>query len=298
MKSLAAFIMRGRLQAVVGVAGLALLSLMVPLVSLFSSAALGLVTLRTGARESLWVLAVSGVVAAAAGVLLMGNFQAAIVYGLMLWVPVWPVAMLLRLSGQLALALEAGLVMALLAVIGVYLAVGEPSQLWSESLQHMAASMREHAPPGFDASEAGERLQVFAHYLTGVLAAGSLMSLVLGLLIARWWQAALYNPGGFRAEFVSLRLHTPAGYAGLACIALALLSDGGVAEFAWNLSAAFFVLFAVAGFSIVHALLGRKGFWLGGIYVALLVIPQILLPVAFLGFSDPWLNWRRRLTRS
>ncbi len=298
MKSLAAFIMRGRVQAVIGVAGLALLSLMVPLVSLFSSAALGLVTLRMGARESLWVLAVSALVAAVAGTLLMGNLQAATVYGLLLWVPVWPVAMLLRTSGQLALALEAGLALALLAVVGAYLVTGDPSQLWEGSLQRLLESMREHAPPGFEASEASERLQFFAHYMTGVAAAGSLMSLVLGLLIARWWQAALYNPGGFRAEFVALRLHTGAGYAGLACIALALLADGGVSEFAWNMSAVFFVLFAVAGFSIVHALLGRKGFWLGGIYLALLVIPQILLPVAFLGFSDPWLNWRRRLMRS
>lgn len=298
MKSLAVFIMRGRAQAVIGVAGLALLSLMIPLVSLFSSAALGLVTLRTGARESLWVLLASVAVAAVSGVLLLGNGQAGLVYGLLLWVPVWPVALLLRVSGQLTLALEAGLVLALLAVTGVFLVTSDPSALWSESLQRILDSMREHAPPGFDAAEVSDRLQFFAHYMTGVAAAGSLMSLVLGLLIARWWQAALYNPGGFRAEFVALRLHTATGYAGLTVIALALLAGGGVAEFAWNISAVLFVLFAVAGFSVVHALLGRRGFWLGGVYVALLVIPQILLPVAFLGFSDPWLNWRQRLMRS
>lgn len=298
MKNLAAFIMRGRIQAVVGVAGLAMLSFMIPLVSLFSSAALALVALRTGARESSWVLAVSMAVAAAAGILLIGNIQAALVYGLLLWVPVWPVALLLRFSGQLALALEAGLVLAVLAVVAVYLVAGDPSQLWAESLQRIAQSMSEHAPPGFDASQAGERLQFFAHYMTGMVAAGSLVSLVLGLLIARWWQAALYNPGGFRAEFVGLRLHAVIGYAGLACIGFALLTEGGAAEFAWNASVVFFVLFAVAGFAVVHAILGRRAFLLGGVYVALLILPQILLPVAFLGFSDPWLNWRRRLIRS
>ncbi|MBS1211507.1 MAG: hypothetical protein H6R26_123 [Proteobacteria bacterium] len=290
--------MRGRTQAVIGVAGLALISLMIPLVSLFSSAALALVALRMGARESLWVLAVSAVVATLAGTLLMGSVQVALVYGLLLWVPVWPVALLLRTTGQLALALEAGVVLGVLAVVAVYLLTGDPAQLWSENLQRFLQPMLEHAPPGFDSQQVSERLQFFAHYMTGLAAAGSLMSLIFGLLIARWWQASLFNPGGFRAEFVGLRLHTGVAYAGVGCIAAALLAGEGVAEFAWNTSAVFFVLFAVAGFAVMHSLLGRKNFLLAGLYVSLLILPQILLPVAFVGFSDPWLNWRRLMSRS
>jgi len=42
---------------------------------------------------------------------------------------------------------------------------------------------------------------LLAHFMSGVAAAGSVYGLLFGLFLARWWQAALYNPGGFRADY-------------------------------------------------------------------------------------------------
>ncbi len=42
--------------------------------------------------------------------------------------------------------------------------------------------------------------------IAGMMGAGTAMSAVLCLLLARYWQAALYNPGGFGEEFQALAL--------------------------------------------------------------------------------------------
>jgi hypothetical protein len=61
--------------------------------------------------------------------------------------------------------------------------------------------------------------------------------------------------------------------------------------------ALFLALFLACGFSILHALLAGKGFWLAGFYLGLFFIPQLLLPIACLGASDVWLHWRKRRAR-
>jgi len=301
MRSLAEWIMRGRGQAVVAVAGLAVVSLAIPLVGLLSAAALALVTLRKGARESAWVLVFSSLVTGAMGALLTGSVYLATAYGLLLWVPVWLTAILLREGGQLALTLEAALGLGVLAVLAVYLLVPEPAHMWQESLQRLLRPMLEHAPPGFDPAPVTQNIEVFSHYMSGIAAAGSVMGLILALLLARWWQGMLFNPGGFRAEFVGLRLHAAIAYLALGSLMAALVGGGLVAEIAWNVTLLFFVLFLVNGFAILHALSASKGakrFWLAGIYIAAFIIPQVLLPVALFGLSDVWMNWRRRLSHA
>jgi len=56
MRALAKFVMRGRLQAVMSVTVLGILSLLVTPVSVLSGAAVGLVTMRHGAREGMFVI--------------------------------------------------------------------------------------------------------------------------------------------------------------------------------------------------------------------------------------------------
>ena len=57
--------------------------------------------------------------------------------------------------------------------------------------------------------------------LIGVMTWIDLVMTLVGLMVARSWQARLYNPGGFREEFHAIRL--PAGIA-FGLMAIALLS--------------------------------------------------------------------------
>lgn len=295
MKSLAAYVMRGRLQALAAICGLAVASMLIPPVSLLSSAFLALVVLRKGALESGWVLLLALVGLGLGGALLVSDALPAITYGLLLWLPVWPVAITLRETRRLDWALGTAVALGLAAVMAVYLLADNPAALWREKIQSLLQSMLENnTPAGFDAGSMDKALEFFSHYMTGAVIAASVMSLVFALFIARWQQSVLFNPGGFRSEFVALRMQSAMVYASLASVATGVLASGYIAELAWNLSAVFMVLFIIGGFSVLHAVLGSKSFWIVGIYFVLFISPQLLLPpIALLGLSDVWLDWRK-----
>ncbi|MFM8333527.1 MAG: hypothetical protein ACKN9T_17760 [Candidatus Methylumidiphilus sp.] len=299
MRSLAFFAMAGRPQAIFAICGLGLASLLLPPLGLFSTALVALVALRKGAGETAWTLALALALTGLAGVLLSHNAGAAVAYGLLLWLPVWPLAAVLRASRRLDLALASAVGLGVAAVLLAYGLVDDSAALWREHLQVFVQPMLENAPADFDAAATAKVLDALSHYATGMAVAGSVMSALLALLIARWQQAALYNPGGFRSEFVALRLSAGLVFAALGGMALGSLAGGALAEIAWNASTVFFVPFIIGGFAVLHALLGGKSFWIVGVYLALFIMPQLLLPaIALLGASDPWLDWRKLAKRT
>jgi hypothetical protein len=119
-------------------------------------------------------------------------------------------------------------------------------------------------------------------------------SLVLSLFMARWWQAILYNPGGFGAEFRQLTLPRNMAYALMGLTGLAMIAPEGIAAVSWNVIQPCLAPFIFSGFAVLHVWLGGRSFWLQGIYVLLLIVPYILLPILLLGFTDTLLNLRQR----
>jgi hypothetical protein len=296
MRSLSAFVLRGRSQALVVVCGLAFASLLISPLSLLSSALFALVGLRQTAKDSALTLLLALLALGLSGVLLGGS-SSAVLYGALLWLPVWPVAVVLRESLRLELAVETALALGLAAVLGVYGFVDEPATLWRHRLQDLAQAMLGNSP-AINMIDLGRLLDWLAHYATGAAVGGSVMSLILALLIGRWQQAVLFNPGGFRSEFIALRLHDGVAYALLACMLVAALSNGGLAELSMNCLVVIAMVFTVVGFAIIHHVLGGKNFWIAGIYVVLLFLPHLLLPpITLLGFSDTWLDWRKQTKR-
>ncbi|MGX2040382.1 hypothetical protein ACWJKU_09665 [Methylocaldum sp. MU1018] len=292
--------MRGRGQAVFAVCTLTLMSWLIPFLSLLAAAAVGLPTLRKGAYEGGVIMAGSAAVLGVLGGLLVGDATDTVGYGLLLWVPVWLTAVILRESGRLSTALGFASAMGVLMVAGVYWLHPDPSSIWIEGLERFIEPLADRAPPNLNTDQFWSGLsKTAAHYMTGIVSASLMLSLVLSLLIARWWQAALFNPGGFRPEFVRVRMHAAFPYMGMLALIVAVAASGELAEFAWNLSFPLFALFLLIGFSVLHALLSRdkgRSFWLIGIYVALLFIPYVIVPIALVGLSDVWFDWRERLS--
>lgn len=295
MSFLAAYIMRGRLQAMLVASTLALLSLLFPPVSIVSSAAVSLVTLRKGAYEGLYVLLISAAAAGVLGVFVVGNYLFALGYSLILWLPIWLISIVLREGRSLSLALEIAVWLGVLGVAGIYLFNPEPSALWRQSLNAIFEPML--AAPDLPVEKIKQSLETLSHYMTGVMAASSVSGLLLGLLLARWWQAVLYYPGGFRQEFLALNTRSTMALFSLAVFAAGWLGSGIWSEAAWNIAVILVVLYTFIGTAVVHALLSAmqaKRIFLPLFYLLLFVIPQILLPVALLGIGDTWLNLRKR----
>jgi hypothetical protein len=288
VKFLATYIMRGRMQAMIVASSLALLSLMMPPVSVVSSATVALVTLRRGAFEGLIVLA-SSTVAGLLGYLAIGSFQFALLYVMVLWLPVWLISIVLREGRHLSLAVEIAIFIGIVGIIGFYLYVADPAAMWKAILMQMV-------PADAPVADIQRTIDVLSHYMSGIVAAGSVFGLLFGLFLGRWWQANLYNPGGFRREFLSLKTKPLLTIITLAVVAVALATSGMISETAWNVSILLFVLFTVSGTSVLHTLfagmkMGR--YMVPMLYITLFLIPHAMLIVALVGLSDPWLNLRK-----
>lgn len=290
MNFLATYIMRGRMQAMIVASSLALLSLIVPPVSVISSASVALVTLRRGAYEGLYVLVCSSAAAGLLGLFLIGNYQFALLYVTVLWVPVWLISIVLREGRHLSLAVEIAVLMGVLGVIGYYLYNPEPAALWKGLLSQMV-------PKDAPVEDIQRTLDVMSHYMTGVVAAGTVFGLLFGLFLGRWWQAALYNPGGFREEFLSLTTHPRLAIGAIGVIAIASLSSGMLSELSWNVAILLFVLYTFIGTAVMHTVFSAMKlarYMVPMFYVTLFLIPHVLLPVALIGLVDTWLDLRKK----
>ncbi len=299
MNFFAAYILRGRMQAMLVASTLALLSLKLPPVSIVSSAAIALVTLRKGSNEGLLVLLISAVAAAVLGRFVLGNYQFAFGYSLVLWFPVWVISIILREGRNLNLALDMSVLLGALIVIGFYLYFDNPALMWNELIKQMMAPV--FSLPDFPVEDVKQSMQIISRYMTGVIAAGSVSSLLLGLMLARWWQAVLFNPGGFREEFVRLNTRPALAIGSVVIVALAGLGPGKLGQIAGNIAILLFVLYAFIGTAVVHVLISRmqaKRFLLPLFYLLMFIIPHVLLPVALTGFADVWLNLRNRVSKT
>ena len=134
-----------------------------------------------------------------------------------------------------------------------------------------------------------------AEHLLGNLAFMQMLLTLISLFTARWWQAKLYNPGGFQLEFYQLRLSRNSILVLLA--GLVLFSNiEGYHQWAWL----FAIPIIVVGIALVHALIAMKQLsrhWLFGFYVIFItfapVVPLLMMAV----IADSALDFRSRLTK-
>lgn len=292
MNALAGFIMQSKLKAIIAASAFALLSLILPPISIISSAAVALVTLRLGTTNGLMVMLGSTLALLVFGGIVFANYMFALIFALMLWLPVWSMAVLLRISRQLSLTVEASVILGVAGVIGFYLIEDQPSAVWQNLLSNKIPD---------EAAFAGmqEILASYSHYMTGSFAAGVVFTLLFGLFLARWWQALLFNPGGFKSEYLSLKTSRIMAIITLAVFVTALVDKE--LEIVWNVLILFFVLYAFIGASVLHCLSRaskNSKVWISVLYITLFVIPHAMLIAAVIGMFDPWLNLRNKISNS
>jgi hypothetical protein len=293
---LAAFILKGRLNAMLVATSLALLSLPFPPVSVVSSAAVALVTLRLGAKEGFFVLACACLAAVLLSSVWIGDYQFALIYGAVLWLPVWLIAIVLREGRNLGLAVELAVLLGLVCVAGFFLVHSDPLAFWQAVLSMMIQPMLLNQPD-VDPELIKQTAAGFSHYMTGIVAGGSICGLLFGLFMARWWQAHLFNPGGFRDEFLALKAHREVAMATAVLIAIAWLVGGAVGDFCWNLLALLFVLYIFIGTAVLHSCFAatkNSRFMVPLLYITLLMIPHVMAMIALCGLTDTWLDLRNK----
>ncbi len=297
MKPLATFVMRGYSQATLVACASALLSLLIPFIGLISSGVVALFTLRRGPREGLLLVALSTLAAGAISLLALGSPWVALGVLVVLWVPIWGLAAILRATRALGFTAQLAALGGLVMVLTIHLLVGEPSVYWQQLLEPVRQTLITDGLIEADASKVlfGE----LSKWMTGAFAAALVFQYLISLFIARQWQAQLYNPGGFGEEFRTLTVGRSFGLLFLAVLIWLALAKG--AGLALDLLPVLALLLMFQGLAVAHrvrALLGAHQAWLIGVYLLLvLFMPQMVLLLASVGLADLWVDIRARVAQ-
>ncbi len=143
-------------------------------------------------------------------------------------------------------------------------------------------------------------VQLFSRYMTGGIAAGTVYGLLFGLFLARWWQSALYNPGGFREEYLSLKVHPKLAIASIVVVMIAWFMQGTISEICWNITVLFAVLYTFVGASILHSAFSSvktKRFMVPFLYITLILVPHMIAVVIIVGLADVWMDLRNKFSK-
>ncbi len=274
MRALASFIMRGRVQATLVV----VISAVLPLLFWLSAAAGSLVLLRRGFKDATSVI-VGGLLA-----------------GLAVWVMGDPITFLV-IAGALALAamLRAehpwSRVLLASAVFAVAFSLVLDLAL-AQTFDVLAKAFAE-AMPKIEGQPvlSGELIRPVLVASTAVTV--QLFS-VLALMLARYWQAALYNPGGFGREFRELKLPKQT----MAVLVAVMVVAPFIGPQFIILASASSLVLVLAGIALMHGLVAQgrlAGFWLVGMYVTLPLIMQLIYPLLMvLAIVDSLIDFRGR----
>ncbi|HBW84355.1 MAG TPA: hypothetical protein DEF79_09990 [Gammaproteobacteria bacterium] len=274
MRGLAEYVMTGRRQAVIAVVLLGL----IPLVNLLNPVVVGLIALRRGLQEVVIVFAWAVLPVAA-------------------WAAAGDVVPLIMLFGITGLALllreTESWELTLLAAIAVGISVEGYFRVQPAVIDALMAQLEQYVR---SSSSQDLRLEAVSTVMLSVIGAVYMLISVLLLMTARWMQALLFNPGGFRMEFHSLRIKRNVA---LGLLAVALLSGSGViVPESWILY--FLMPHVFAGIALVHAVVKMRSLpvLLLVTFYILLMLPVAVQLVVLLALADSWFDFRSRLQNS
>ena len=299
MQVLARYMMRGRVQAIGSIVSLALLSLIVSPLAIFTTAGVALVTLVHGYREGLKSLIVATVVLTVFTGVAINQPMIGLELALKFWLPAWFLASIVITKSSMSLAIVVAATVSCLLVLGFY-SFTDPAAYWYEVIDKQLLPMLKEAGMKIQEGPKAEKLwQFMSKIMTGSAAALFLAVQTLSLLLARYWQALLYNPKGFGQEFRQLRFGKVAASIALVITVLALTTAN---EMVLNLFFVAIVFMMFQGLSVIHNLVDKcklNSTLLIGVYLFMLFSLQSgaigLLLVSIIGLLDNWLNLRFRL---
>ncbi len=282
MKAVAEFVMRGRRQAI----GLAMFAAVIPFLQWLATAIVALVLLRHGPKEGMLVL-----LWAILPMLLLFYVGGDMTPAIML-VGTVAMAYVLRATASWELTLLTSVGVAVVGVLLIELTAAavldELVRLYREFLLEMQAQTAQNESGAVPIPE----VDVIRSLLVGVLTMGYAISMTGFLILGRWWQSLLYNPGGFQQEFHQIRLSPMV--AGVLVLAVLLsFSFEPLNRMVQVLT----VPLLIAGFALMHWTVKAKQLstsWLVGFYLLAFLL-QLYPVLVFLALLDSWFDLRKKI---
>jgi hypothetical protein len=294
-------LLRRRAGATIAAAALAaLVPLFTPLCYL-SGAVVSVATLRYGWREGLSVI--GGAVALLGGLayLVVKSLAPALLMAVFVWLPVWALSAVLRISASQGAMLALGGALAVAIVVGYHVFTSGSAEWWRSVLEEVVARAIDElnlAPTQGVLEQLDRVLDLLAPIMTGLLISAVLLMAILTSMLGRYWHAVLDNPGGFGKEFRALRLDRRVGWVVLAAVLIGAFAGRSLAPVAQEVVCVAVVLFLFQGLAVAHGVVAQTKAsigWLIVLYVLLgIVTPQMIVLLALIGFLDTWVNLRGR----
>ena len=256
-----------------------LLASVIPFLSFISNAVVALVILRHGVTEGLKVLVWA---------VLPG---CALAYGSGDWRMLAAVLSVAILSTVLQLSKEWQKVLLAAIFVGAALNMVMP-WLMFDSLQHLLQELLKLEGVDFQGLDPNE----VAESLSGLLGTSILVEAIVCLLLARWWQAKLYNPGGFQTEFHQLRAPWIISVVALAVWMLSTQQAPGT-YLSWSILVGIPVV--LSGIALLHNLFKVKKInsqWLVTCYLVAFILWSLIYPLLILVvLADAFMDFRSKL---
>ena len=300
MISLARFILKGPNQAALVAAAMAMLA-MLPMLfpaAWLSAAAVALVVLVNGPQAGGRVVSYALLGSLVFSWLIFGSPLLAFYFVLMIWLPVWLPAAVLRQTVSLSYSMQILGVLSLLAVLALYLLFPGMDEMFRPAFQQVVDNLAEAYQGQFDQAQLQHAMDVFLQLLPGLFVSSMLIGAMISLFLARWWQAVLYNPGGFGREFRQLQLGKTSAAIATLVILLAWLAPSDMFN---AMLMVVFSLYLTQGVAIMHAVFHSRNIhrlWLVFVYGVVFMIPHAVIMLALAGIADAVVDFRRRLEKN
>ena len=296
MISLARFILKGHSQAALVAASMAMLGLLLPPLAWLSGAAVALVTLVNGHRSGLLVTAIAGIATAVLAGLIISVPILAVYYVLLVWLPLVLVAVVLRQTVSLDLCLQLIAAVSIIGLILMYVFFPDFGEIWRSQLNMMADDLVARSEGSVDKAQLMQVIDQIVRILPGFFASSFMIGTMLSLYLARWWQAVLYNPGGFGQEFRTINLGKTTA---LIALAIAIAASLIKADMFNAMLLVVFALYLNQGVAVLHSVFHARqlnSVWLFLVYLFMFFVPHIVVVLALAGLADTWIDFRRRLS--
>jgi hypothetical protein len=275
--------MRGRSQALLVV----LIGAAIPLFSWISAAVVALTILRKGVAQGVWLLVWALLPAGTLFVIIGDSGPLAVLVGTSV------LALVLRTTVSLSLTMLASVVIGVVTGLAIATFGGEALAQLVVFFGEFLTNLELQLAAGVEGSSEIVLHRPSALQIAGMLGLVNATGAVLCLLLARWWQATLYNPGGFGEEFRALQL--PVASLALLLVPAIALVLAGLEYRSW--AVIFALPLTLVGLAIVHtraALRGQGSGWLTGFYLMWLFFDPVKLIVVFVAIADSWFHFRQR----
>ena len=284
--------MAGRIQAAIFVVISTTVSLLIPPLIVFSNAAIALITLRKGWQQGVIYTILATATLVILSVALKQQASSGIIAGLANWLPIVLIASALAMTKSWNKTFQLTLLVGVAGVLLFHLMYQDAEGYWKPILEQMKPLLQQSYQ--LENGKIDEIINEASSWMTGTFASALAVIAIISLIIARNWQARLYNPGGFGEEFRQIVIGKQFAIALLTGIAIAAITQN---QIVMELVMVGVSVFMFQGLSLAHALVKQREMnagWLVGLYILMFImLIQMIVLLAAFAIIDSFVDFRK-----